>query len=91
MAANTRECFSACIGKTIVGVLFDALPVTNRSLATGNRTLIFEEGWGLTLSDNGSYWLESAEEIDRAVSLKRDELRQTQDELAGVLKLAGRA
>lgn len=89
IASNTRDCFSTFIGCKVVGVLFDALPLTDRSLAAGNKTLVFDDGHGLTISSNGSYWTESPETIKRAIDQKKKELARTQDELSGVLQLAG--
>lgn len=89
-ASNTRDCFREAIGHTIVGVLFNALPINRRDLASGNKTLVFDDGTGLTISDNGSFWRESKSDIDRAIRLRERELRQSQQEIEEVLTLAGR-
>lgn len=89
MTANTRDCIRGFIGQKVVGVLFDTLPLNRKDLARGTKTLIFEDGRGLTFSDNGSYWPESAEEVKRAVEQTRRHLETTQRELEGVLTLAG--
>ena len=88
-ASNTRACFSEFIGQKVVGVLFDAVPVSRRDLARGTKTLVFEDGRGLTISSNGSFWVEGADEIQRALRNKQDQLTRTSDELAGILALAG--
>lgn len=87
--SNTRDCFSCCIGRRVVGVLFDALPLSRRDLASGNKTLIFEDGYGLTISSSGSYWTETKDEIAQAIRRKRDELDQRSTEIEQVLALAG--
>ena len=88
VASNTKDCFRECVGKRIKGFLFDALPISDRSLSAGTKTLIFEDGSGLTISSNGSFWLEDAKEIARAVGYRRDELQKTQNELAEILAAA---
>lgn len=87
--SNARDCFSECVGHKVVGVLFDALPVGRRDLSGGTKTLVFENGQGLTISARGFYWIESAEEVRRAVRSKRAELDRVQGEIEGVLALAG--
>lgn len=88
-AANTRACFEELIGHQVVGVLFDALPLADRGIASGTKTLILDDGRGLTVSDSGSYWLESVEDIRRAVAQQRQELEAASHRLRGVLALAG--
>lgn len=89
VASNTKDCFRACVGLKCVGVLFDALPNSNRGLAAGTKTLVFEGGWGLTISSNGSFWTESVEEVHRAVERKREELKSVSRDLQDVIDLAG--
>jgi hypothetical protein len=88
-ASNTKECVRELVGRRIVGVLFNALPLNDRSLASGNKTLVFEDGTGFTFSSNGSYWQESAENVRRAVVVEERELLAVQEDLRGVLDLAG--
>lgn len=88
-AANTRECFSEFIGRSVVGVLSDALPPHDHRLAAGNKTLVFDDGRGLTISRNGAHWIENKASIDSAIEAKRRELQRVQGELADALKLAG--
>lgn len=87
--SNTRECFTTFKGQRLIGMLFNALPVSRRDLAAGTTTLIFEDGRGLTISSNGSYWVDAADEVKRAVEERQAELRATQGEIEGVLELAG--
>jgi hypothetical protein len=87
--ANTRDCFSTFIGQRVKGVLFDALPVARRDLASGTKTLVFEDGRGLTISSKGTYWVESVRDVQRAIRQQEKALSTTMDELAGVLQLAG--
>ena len=89
-ASNTRDCFRECIGHTVIGVLFDALPIERYDLAKGNKTLVFDDGTGLTFSSSGSYWRENAANIARATAKAEERLRRTQGEIAAVLELAGR-
>lgn len=89
VASNTKDCFRYCIGKQVTGVLFDALPLGRCDLSSGTKTMIFEDGTGLTIANNGSFWIESADEIQRAVRSRKEELETTQRELADVLAVAG--
>lgn len=84
-ASNTKECFSEFIGQELIGLLFDAFGHDPR----GCKTLVFEDGRGLTISSNGSYWIEPVEEIQRAVKKRRRELDRTRGEIEQVLRLAG--
>lgn len=88
--SNTRACFEGCVGKKIVGVLFDALPINRADLRRGSKTLVFEDGTGLTISSSGSFWRERSDDVKCAVEVVERELRQTEDNLRGVLDLAGR-
>ena len=87
--ANIHEAFSTFIGCTVKGVLFNALPSGRADLSQGTKTLVFDCGWGLTISSNGSYWPELPDEVRRAIQRKRQELATSQSQLKGVLKLAG--
>jgi hypothetical protein len=89
-AANTRECFTEFIGQRVVGVLFDALPAHRGDLAAGTKTLIFEDGRGLTIASNGTCWIERADEIERAARAVALELEATRRRLQGVLRIADR-
>jgi hypothetical protein len=88
-ASNTRDCFCACVGKRVKGVLFDAIPVGREDLSSGTKTLIFEDGSGLTIASNGSFWLDSVEQIQRAILRKLKELEVMDDEIKEVLEAAG--
>lgn len=87
--ANTRACFEEFIGQKMVGVLFDALPTNRRDIAAGTKTLIFEDGRGLTISSTGTYWVESARDVKAAADRVRRKLEETERNLRGVLELAG--
>lgn len=89
VTSNTRDCFSTFIGRQVVGVLFDALPVGRKDLAAGTKTLVFDDGRGLTISSKGTFWVESEREIERAIKSARKEMERTKADLAGVLELAG--
>lgn len=88
-AANTKACIQQFIGRKVIGVLFDALPVNHADLSKGTKTLVFDDGRGLTFSSKGSFWSDSPDDVRRAVRQVRDRLSATQHDLAGVLRLAG--
>src|SRR5579872_649045 len=85
-ASNTKDCFRECVGKKVVGVLFDAIPAGRRDIASGTKTLVFKDGTGLTISSNGSWWLDSANEVKRATEVIRTELMRTKDDIEDVIK-----
>lgn len=82
-ASNTFEAFRECIGHKVVGVLKDAMPPSDRGLAAGTKTLVFEDGTGFTMAPNGSYWRESKKEIDRAISIRKRELETNERRFLG--------
>lgn len=87
-ASNTHECFEEFLGQRLIGLLFDALPANRADLRSGNRHLIFEDGRALTLSDNGSYWIDSAKDVRRAIETRKKELDRNGTEIEAVLALA---
>jgi hypothetical protein len=87
--SNSRECFTEFIGQRVVGVLFDALPLHHRDIADGTKTLVFEDGRGLTITARGSFWVSTADEVQRAVKRKVRDLKATESEIQAVLDLAG--
>lgn len=87
--SNTKDCFREFLGKTVKGVLFNALPWNRTDLAKGTKTLIFDDGRGLTIASNGSFWVDDAEEVRRAINERTIELRKTQEEISEVLSAAG--
>jgi hypothetical protein len=89
VAANTFECFREFIGHKVVGVLRDALPVGNQGIASGTKTLVFDDGRGLTIASNGSWWIDRADDVARAIRSRQQALEATADELKDVLELAG--
>ena len=88
--SNTKECFRECIGLKVKGVLFDALPMGGLALAHGTKTLVFDDGTGLTVSGNGSYWRETKAGIEGAVDDVRARLARAHQDLEDVLASAGR-
>ena len=88
-AANTHDCIRDLIGKTIVGVLFNALPVNQQSIATGTKTLVFDDGTGFTLNSRGAFWSETADDITKAVKKKHHDLRLVEQEIRDVLVVFG--
>jgi len=88
-ASNTKDCFREFVGKRIKGVLFDALPWSRLDLAAGTKTLVFEDGRGLTVASNGSFWIDSADDVKIAIDRVKRELKANQRDVKDVLKLAG--
>lgn len=86
---NTRECFTEFIGQRVLGVLFDAFPLHRRDIAEGTKTIVFEDGRGLTITSRGSFWVVTADEVSRAVQRKARDLKATEAEIQAVLDLAG--
>lgn len=88
-ASNTKDCFREFIGHTVKGVLFDALPVGRGDLQGGNKTLVFDDGRGLTFAHNGSYWIDSADDVKRAIAITKGMLEAAQRDAKAILALAG--
>jgi hypothetical protein len=88
-ASNTRDCFREFIGQRLIGLLFGALPLNRNDLSSGTTTMVFADGRGLTLGGNGSYWIDSADDVQRAVNRSRAALEQTQADIREVLATAG--
>ena len=88
-ASNTKDCFREFVGKKLIGLLFDTAPLGHADLAGDTKTMIFDDGRGLTIANNGSFWIESAEEVGRAVGLRKTELQLIANELAEVISLSG--
>lgn len=90
-ASNTQDCFREVVGKTVIGVLFNAMPPCRHDLAQGTKTLIFDDTTGLTIANNGSFWLESATDVQQAIRKREAELKRVNKEISEVLRLAGQA
>ena len=88
-ASNTKDAVRELIGRRIVGVLFDTLPLGRADLNSGTKTLVFDDGSGFTFTAHGTFWQESQQEIARAVSVAQKQLSDVQREVEGVLSLAG--
>ncbi len=88
-ASNTKECFTDCIGKTVLGCLFDAFPSNRSDLAAGTKTIVFDDGTGLTIARNGSFWPENRKDVETVVRRKGTEIGRQLATLMGVLELAG--
>lgn len=88
-ASNTRECFKDCIGKKVVGVLFDALPWDRDELSKGSKTLLFDDGTALTIAANGTFWIDLPGEVRRAISKRLIMLDDIKKEISEVLSAAG--
>ena len=88
-ASNNPECFRAFVGKTVKGVLFDALPLNNPEISSGSNTLVFDDGRGLTITHNGAFWVDSKNDVQRAVDQRLKKLRDVKFELEETLEIAG--
>lgn len=88
-ASNTRGVIASLVGRKIVGVLTNALPVGRRDLAAGTKTIVLDCGHGLTFANNGSFWLDGKGEVARAIRLLRRDLERTAGEIGELLELAG--
>lgn len=88
-ASNTRECFREFIGQSLKGMIFNVLPLRRCDLSKGTKTMIFEDGRGLTIAGNGSYWIDSKADVDAAIEELLFEFKRNQADLAGILAIAG--
>ena len=89
-SSNTKDCFKEFFGMKLKGVLFDALPINREVISKGNKTLIFEDGRGLTFSNsNGSFWIDSKEDIDFAISSEKEKYINARKDIEEILSLAG--
>lgn len=89
VTSNTRDCFREFVGQRIIGLMFDAMPMSRADLRQGNVHLIFEDGRALTLNRSGSYWIDSAEDVIRALQKNKDRLEQLQRETAEAIAASG--
>lgn len=89
VAANTDACLKALIGHQVIGVLVGQLPISRADIARKCRTFVLDDGRGFTFSSEGSFWLEPADEVYRAVQKKRAELIETSKTLEALLEMAG--
>ena len=87
--SNTADVFRYAIGRTIIGVLRSALPVSRPDLAKGNKTLVFDDGTALTMTSGGAYRIERAEDVDRAVKRTQQKLDDAMRDYQAILDLAG--
>ena len=71
-ASNTDDCFREFIGLRVKGAV----------MLRDSRLLIFEDGRGLVVHHNGSFWVRSKEDVAREVSLRRRHLEDVQREMA---------
>lgn len=87
-ASNTPGCIAEFFGKTLVGVMFNKLPTHRGDLSEGTKALVFDNGRALVFSNHGTYWVESADHVQRALDKERRELEQTTGRLQEVLAMA---
>jgi hypothetical protein len=86
VTSNTKACFDTFLGQKVKGVLFGGLHGHEQH---DTKTLIFEDGRGLTFSGSGTYWVTSRSDVERAVRLAKAQLEATEVRLREVLDLAG--
>lgn len=67
---NDRNCFDLCVGKRVIGVLFNALPASDYLRAYGTSTLVFDDGSGLTVNRQGDFWIDDRNEVGKAIAAK---------------------
>jgi hypothetical protein len=91
VASNTKDCFREFVGQRVKGLLFDALPNGRDNLSSGTKTIIFEDGRGLTIAGNGSFWIDGPDEINLAIKRSKAELKRISRDLSDVLALAGKS
>lgn len=84
-ASNTTECMKECVGRRIVGVLFDV----GRSAEYPSKTFIFEDGTGFSFASNGSFWQEPSDKIATAINRHLNELRALEATKREILAAAG--
>lgn len=85
-ASNTEECLLELRGRTIVGVLMNA---THATTSQSTRTLLLDDGTGITWNERGAFWRESANDVKRVLDARIKELEKTQDALSRMPEHAG--
>ena len=88
-ASNTKDAVRELIGKRIVGVLFDTIPLGRADLSAGTKTLVFDDGTGFTVTSHGAFWRESENAIARAGDAARARLENAKRDIEDVLVAAG--
>ena len=88
-ASNTLGTLKFLRGCKVAGVIENALPLNAAANAAGNKTLVFDCGYGLTFSGSGSYWIESRGDVTAAIIQLQTRYRETAGRLAELLELAG--
>lgn len=66
--SNTSGCFQTFVGERLIGVVEDLIESHEPDISC--RTLIFESGRGLTITSNGTYWLESRNTVRAAADAR---------------------
>ena len=85
--SNTESCFREFIGKMIVGVLFDTFPLGRKDLSIGSKTFVFSDGSAFTLNRNGSFGVESRDDVRDAIRELKKTLTDYQTTQKGMLAL----
>jgi hypothetical protein len=84
--ANATDCLRGLIGRRVTGVINPWPLVTGIATAKG---LVLDDGTALIFTSNGSFWRERAEEVQRVVKRKQDELQQAASDLQHALVMDG--
>lgn len=88
-ASNTKECMLELVGHQVIGVLIGAFPLHNQSIAKGTRSFILDDGRAFTFNTNGAFWIESADDVRRAVEKRQQELQEAMVAYEAVLAMSG--
>ena len=65
------------------------MPTNRKDLARGTKTLVLDDGTGLTITSTGSYWRENAKEIESGIMVRKAELLKLHAELGESLRAEG--
>ncbi len=80
---RSSDCFRSCIGKRVVGFLFDSVPHGQNDLAAETQTIIFDDGTGLTFAPTLGCWMvESVKDVEKAIDNQLTKLRQLKQDIA---------
>ena len=89
---NTPDCFMKLFGKKLTGVVFNALPhgeAGRNDRVKGTKTLLFENGEGITVYNGGFYRWESSYNISVAIKQRVQELRAAEFKIMDEIGLMG--
>ena len=82
IAANTAACFTTFLGQRLLGVL--EVPIHSR--ASAHKTLVFEDGRGLSLGAN-AFWVDPPSVVREEIAAQLAQVEKTTHDLAGLRPL----